>query len=76
MLNKVMDQKPPFTFEQVVEAYRRCFKFGALTIVARLALAAKSDTMLGENAETKREDLLTRSQALVEDILSIEMELG
>ncbi len=75
VLNKVMDEKPPFTFDQVLEAYKRCFKFGALGIVGGLAMLAKSDAMLGENAEAKREDMLARSQALVEDVLSIEKEL-
>ncbi len=74
-LSGLLGDKPPFSFEQVLEAYKRCFKCGVLGVVTDVAMLAKSDAILGGNAEEKREEMLARCQAMIEDVLVTEKEL-
>ena len=75
-LTKYLGTIPPYTFDQVVEAYKRCFKFGAMTMVPGFPLLTKMPEMLGDNPEEQIKECMERCRALIEDTITYEKELN
>ncbi len=71
-LSQMFGGEAPFSFEQVLQAYEKGFKLGAITILAALPTMAKMGRNLGANPEQRTEEMLQRSMALIDDLIAIE----
>ncbi len=74
-LRQLFGGEPPFNFEQVLDAYEKHFKFGAIAIFPMLPMMAKMEELLGDNPEERKEEMLQRTQALIDDAIAIEEAL-
>ncbi len=74
-LRHLFGGKAPFSFEQVLDAYKKCFKLSALAIILMLPMMAKMERLLGENPEERKEEMLQRTEALIDDVVAIEEAL-
>ncbi len=74
-LRQLFGGEAPFSFEQVLNAYEKGFKSGALFIFPLLPVLAKTKQLLGENPEQRKEEMLQRTEALIDDVIAIEEAL-
>ncbi len=70
-LTELLGKTPPFTFEQVQEAYERCFSSAAIPIIGVLPTFTKIAGLLEENSQEKEEEIMRRTEALIEDVLKV-----
>ena len=75
-LTKFLCTIPPYTFDQVVEAYKRCFKYGAMAVVPAFPMMTKMPEMLGDNPEETIKNCMEQCKALIEDTVVYEEELN
>ena len=72
-LTKQLGTKPPYTFDQLLEAYKRCFKSGVMMIVPEFPMLAK---MSSDVTEEQIKELMERGKTLIEDAVIYEDELS
>uniref|UniRef100_A0A914V9X1 CHK kinase-like domain-containing protein n=1 Tax=Plectus sambesii TaxID=2011161 RepID=A0A914V9X1_9BILA len=69
-----LNKEPPFTLDQLKQAYRRLFKFGAGTYLPAFAFYAQR--MMSEGKVAENDIVLRRCKAVIDDLFEIENELS
>ncbi len=69
-LTELLGNKPPFSFQHLLKAYEKCFKFAAIPIIGFAPIICQTANSL-KNDEEKKKEIFLRVETLIDDVLEI-----